>query len=113
MTIGNRNLRLPARHPSHICYTRRMSSIASRELRNSTRGLLDRVDRGEEITITVDGRPVARLTPMSTKPGSMGRDEFLRRFHLGRIADPAFDDDIADIVGDETTDDIDDPWQHT
>ena len=38
---------------SHCCYTCRMARVASRELRNQTRALLERVEAGEEITITV------------------------------------------------------------
>ena len=33
------------------------------EARNSLSALLDRVEKGEEITITRHGRPVARLVP--------------------------------------------------
>ena len=36
-----------------------MADVASRVLRNSTRSLLVRVESGETITITVDGRPTA------------------------------------------------------
>ena len=41
-----------------------MAEVASRELRNNTRAVLDRVEAGEAVTITVDGRPVARLEPI-------------------------------------------------
>jgi prevent-host-death family protein len=40
-----------------------MSEIGASEARNSLGGLLDRVVRGEEITITRHGKPVARLVP--------------------------------------------------
>jgi prevent-host-death family protein len=43
-----------------------MAEVASRELRNRTRALLDRVQAGEGITITVDCRSVAVL-------GAIGR----------------------------------------
>ena len=56
---------------SHVCYVRRMADVASRDLRNNTRALLDRVEAGESITITVDGRPVATLRARrSGGPGS-------------------------------------------
>lgn len=87
-----------------------MSSIvASRELRNSTRALLDRVDAGEEITITVDGRPVATLTPISRRPDSVSKAEFRRLFE-GHQADPGLTRDLEEMLGGETTDDIEDPW---
>ncbi len=41
--------------------------IASRELRNDTRGVLRRVEAGEQLVITVDGRPVAMLGPLSSR----------------------------------------------
>jgi len=40
-----------------------MASVGSRELRNSTRQLLDRVEAGESLTITVHDGPVAVLSP--------------------------------------------------
>jgi prevent-host-death family protein len=56
-----------------------MPEVASRELRNSTRALLDRVEAGEVITITVDGRPVAVLGPVGRRPRWLARDDFVRR----------------------------------
>jgi prevent-host-death family protein len=38
-----------------------MSTVAVRDLRNHTRKILDRVNAGESIVITVDGRPTAEL----------------------------------------------------
>ncbi len=85
-----------------------MSDVASRELRNSTRGLLDRVAAGEEITITVDGRPAAKLVPVDPRPRSWTREEFLRDV-VPRRADPGLRDDLRELLGDETTDDL--PWR--
>lgn len=81
-----------------------MSSVASRELRNNTRGLLDRVAAGEEVTITVDGRPMAVLRPIGRRPRWVGRDEFIQRI-LWRQADPALATDLSELVPD-TTDDL-------
>lgn len=39
-----------------------MAEVTSRELRNDTAGVLRRVVSGEDVTITVKGKPVARLT---------------------------------------------------
>lgn len=50
-----------------------MSTVASREVRNRTRSLLDRVAAGEAITITVDGRPVALLGPVRRRTRWMAR----------------------------------------
>lgn len=81
-----------------------MSNVASRELRNNTRGLLDRVVAGEEVTITVDGRPMAVLRPVGRRPRWFGRDEFIQGI-LGRQADPALATDLTELVPD-TTDDL-------
>ncbi|XVX19758.1 type II toxin-antitoxin system Phd/YefM family antitoxin [Actinomycetota bacterium] len=40
-----------------------METVGLRELRQDASGLLRRVERGEEIVITVSGRPSARLVP--------------------------------------------------
>lgn len=41
-----------------------MSTVGLRELRQDASGLVRRVEAGEEITITVSGRPSARLVPV-------------------------------------------------
>jgi len=43
-----------------------MEDVSVRELRNYGGQILDRVERGETVTITRDGRPVARLSPLPT-----------------------------------------------
>lgn len=40
-----------------------MKNVGLRELRQDASGLVRRVQAGEEITITVSGRPSARLVP--------------------------------------------------
>ena len=87
-----------------MCYACRMSEVASRELRNNTRGLLDRVEAGESVTITVDGRAVAVLEPISRRPQWLPRDEFVRRF-VPRQADPALAAELHELAPD-TTDDL-------
>jgi prevent-host-death family protein len=92
---------------SHTCYNRRMSEIASRELRNNTRALLDRVEAGESVTITVDGRPVAVLEPISRRPRWLARDEFVRRVQ-DHQADAALANELRELAPD-TTDDLPSP----
>jgi prevent-host-death family protein len=41
-----------------------MATIPQKELRNNVGEVLRRAEAGEEITITVSGRPVARLGPV-------------------------------------------------
>ena len=78
-----------------------MDQVASRELRNHTRALLDRVSAGETITITVDGRPVAVLSPPGRRPQWMARAEFVRRIG-GRHADPALAAELRALAPDTT-----------
>ncbi len=51
-----------------------MTEVASRELRNATRALLARVEAGEDVTITVDGRAVAVLRPIGRRPRWLARE---------------------------------------
>ena len=87
-----------------MCYGRRMADIASRELRNNTRALLDRVEAGESITITVDGRPVAVLQPPDRRPRFIAREQFIKRL-LSHRADAGLRWDLRDLSPD-TTDDL-------
>ena len=68
-----------------------MTEVASRELRNNTRELIMRAQRGETIVITVDGVPTAELKPLVVKRRWVPKDEFFANFHP---ADPAMLDDI-------------------
>lgn len=86
-----------------MCYGSRMD-VASRELRNNTRALLDRVAAGETITITVDGRAVATLQSVDRRPRSVAREAFMRGL-AGRQADRGLLDDLRQLAPD-TTDDI-------
>ncbi len=87
-----------------MCYARRMTDVASRELRNNTRALLDRVEAGEAITITVDGRPVAILQPAGHRPRYMSREAFVRDV-LTHRADAGLRAELRALVPD-TTDDL-------
>ena len=89
---------------SHICYGRRMSEVASRELRNNTRALLDRVAAGESVTITVDGRPVAILEPIVARPRWLARETFARILQ-DHQADPGLGKELRDLAP-GTTDDL-------
>ena len=78
--------------------------VASRELRNKTRTLLNRVEAGKSVTITVDGRPVAVLQPVGRRPRWLSREEFVARI-VGRQADPGLRAELRAIAPD-TTDDL-------
>lgn len=81
-----------------------MTAVASRELRNHTRALLDRVDAGEVITIAVDGREVAELRPIAREGRWMKRAEFARRV-LTHQADAKLRAELRFLAPD-TTDDL-------
>lgn len=78
-----------------------MSNVASRELRNSTRSLLDRVESGETLTITVDGRPVALLAPVGRRSRWMGKSEFAATV-LAHQADAGLARDLDGLAGEMT-----------
>lgn len=91
-----------------MCYIRSMASVAVRDLRNDTAGVLERVRRGEEVVITVRGVPAARLVPISgSARGPVSGSEFFGR--LARVqADPGLlldlersGSDATDTVGPE------------
>ncbi|MDK1010627.1 MAG: type II toxin-antitoxin system prevent-host-death family antitoxin [Actinomycetota bacterium] len=81
-----------------------MGEVASRELRNNTRELLDRVASGEDITITIDGRSVARLIPLEYRSRWMATGELLRRLE-GRRADAPLTEELRELLP-GTTDDV-------
>lgn len=90
--------------PSHICYICGVERVPSRELRNETRRILQRVEAGEDVIITVDGREVAILKPMpSRKRWQSGPALF---HELVRIqADPGLSVELEALVR-GTTDEI-------
>ncbi len=83
-----------------------MTEIALRELRNNTSEVLRRVEDGEEIDVTVNGRAVARLVPLPRRPRFLPAEVV-----LANQADPGLLDDLRELLGDETTDDVKDPWE--
>jgi len=86
-----------------MCYVRAVD-VASRELRNNTRAVLELVEAGEAVTITVDGRPIAVLEPLSRRRRWMSREEFIR--HVARRqADPALRSELRTLAPD-TTDEL-------
>lgn len=51
-----------------------MTTIPQKELRNNVGEVLRRAEAGEEFTVTVAGRPVARLGPARPRQWVGGRD---------------------------------------
>jgi prevent-host-death family protein len=59
-------------------YFRRVTEVASRDLRCDTADVLSRVQAGEDIVITVNRKPVARVVPIGVERRSwLAREELL------------------------------------
>jgi prevent-host-death family protein len=80
-----------------------MSQVGARELRNNTRSVLDRVEAGESVTITIDGRPVAELRPIDNRPRWASRARFVETI-LMHQADAALTNELRDLLPDMTDD---------
>ena len=80
--------------------------IPQRELRNSVSAILRAAEAGQTFTVTVHGRPVARVVP----PGEPGRPrtDVDRETIRGILALP-LDADLATEL-DEAEAPLDDPW---
>jgi len=63
-----------------------MSEATVRELRNHGGRVLDRVAAGERVTITRDGKPVARLEPVAR--GRLSAEALVERFRRLPQVDP-------------------------
>lgn len=68
-----------------------------RDLRNKGGEVLDRVERGERVIVTRDGRPIAELRPLPRR--SAGPAELIeRRKRLPRVDPDALRRDIDSVV---------------
>lgn len=85
-----------------------MTRIASRELRNETRRVLERVEAGEDVTITVGGREVAVLRPVNGRKRWVDGPAFFAELSRTQ-ADAGLASELAELLPD-TTDDLADPW---
>lgn len=63
-----------------------MSDVSIRELRNQGGEIVDRAQRGEPITITRSGRPVATLATVPRAP--LSAETLLDRWRLVPAGDP-------------------------
>lgn len=68
-------------------------------------GRSSNVEAGEEITITVNGRDVARLAPVGSRPRSIDSNVFLDMIEATQ-ADPKLTIELDEMMGAETTDDL-------
>lgn len=80
-----------------------MADVASRELRNNTRGVIERAEAGEEIWITVDGRRTVQLIPQGRGQRWLPKAQVIEIIERSS-ADPGLRDLLAEL-NDSTTDD--------
>ena len=78
--------------------------VAVRDLRNHTTRVLRRVERGERLRVTVNGRPVAVLGPLARRREAVPWVEVAETLETCR-ADTRLLDDLRSAVPD-TTDDL-------
>jgi prevent-host-death family protein len=77
-----------------------MRDVRARELRNDLGRVLRRVGAGERLRVTLRGRPVAELVPVSTRPRTMGWAVFREL----AAADAGLRADLADALPGDTDD---------
>lgn len=85
-----------------MCYHGTVETVGLRELRQNASELVRRAEEGEEITITVAGRPGARLVPATSRAWRRWAD--VAELFAGP-ADPDWNADRAAI-----SDRLLDPW---
>lgn len=76
-----------------------MKTIPQRELRNRISQVLRRVEAGEHLRITVDGRPVADLIPVGGARRTYVPREDLTQLLENAPLDPAFTHDLHAATG--------------
>lgn len=81
-----------------------MDEIPARELRNEVSAVLRRVEAGERLRITLNGRPVAELVPLPRRPTSLSWNDFQRALE-GSRADAGLGAQLTQLFPD-TTDDV-------
>ncbi len=74
-----------------------MEAVSIRELRHRGGDVVDRVERGEQVVVTRDGRPVAELRP--TPPAALTAAVLIARRSALPLVDPALlQRDIDDLI---------------
>ncbi len=82
-----------------------MSELPQLELRNNISAVLRAAEAGQTYTITVDGRPVAQLSPWRPRQWVAADDV---RALLTTPTDPGL---LSDVVREDPPTSLDDPWE--
>lgn len=75
-----------------------MREIPQRELRNNVAAILREVEAGAHLRVTVRGRPVADLVPLSQRPPGLSPSQVIRIVTEAPL-DPGFADDVDAAAG--------------
>jgi len=78
----------------------RHRTIPQRELRNDVSAILREAEAGTEFTVTVRGRPVAKVGPIEEAPGPrryVDRETLLRIFRESPVDAKSWAADLADL----------------
>ncbi len=81
-----------------------MRLLPQRELRNQSGAVLRAVEAGESFTVTVDGRPVAILSPYR-------RRQWVSATVVEKLLDTPTDPSLLDDVRAQGDEPFDDPWE--
>lgn len=91
----------------YIGYSRSMTAIPARDLRNHTADVLRRVEAGEEIEVLSGNRPVARIIPLSRRRQWLPAAEIAHELVRLGPDTTGLDQELRATLTD-TTDDL--PW---
>lgn len=79
-----------------------MTTVASRDLRNHTADVLRQVSGGTHVIVTVNGVPVAEISPVrSTRQHFLSKADVVELI-VHRQSDAGLTDDLARLAGDTT-----------
>lgn len=92
-----------AGHGSNSATVGFMRTVPQKELRNNVSDVLRRAEAGEEITITVSGRPVAHLGPLRKR-------QWIRGAELTALADLPPDPTLMEDIESFESEAFHDPW---
>lgn len=90
----DRGARSPLKGSSsaHYCYDVCVD-VPARDLRNHTRDVLRRVERGEQVRITVNRRPIAELRPLADRTAWV-KGSTMEQALCDASADPGLHEDL-------------------
>ena len=74
-----------------------MADVSIRDLRNHGGDVVDRVERGERVTVTRSGKPVAELRPIGPQPARVA-ELIRRRRHLPAVDPDGLRRDLDTVI---------------